>query len=691
MKTKGPRPLSSIILTSNTIIIFVAVFSFSIISLGFNLFSTIKMSNKSLHNAVFSEARKVELHIGSLQDAARSFGTIPILSDPSVPSRVKQNLLDLRAKNVSAHNIMIINLDGYSDSDLSFHKDTEYFNDALLGKTTISNPMISRVNGELCFVIAAPIWQNGVINSEISGVLIFEVGFNFLLQDITTGGFSRNTISRIISESGDTVADPDLLDILEGFNYQTEAKSNPKFNKLANIEKNILSNGFDSQHIFKFFRTQFFFSAPIKNSPGWYYIICTPLYDYLNLFVLSTLLFSLIGLILVLVCRRETKKFAAGLSDPVKNMAERLRRAAVGDFTSTVSSEEEIVEVKTISEATQALVNRMALVINASELAAEKTDYFSFLNVPDFEKILDFLKSSFNVNLTLLSKDGLVLFGSESQDHSKDFSSNILIKNKAIGRFIISPTDICEMTEEKLQNFSDVIADFMGKLLSTLFNMEQHHKSVLQNSMININNILTRADKVSKQINESVLNSRLSLPSDLKDQIIENLSVINETTDYARLTGQNSNINECDFKVKNLVEKISCKDVRLDDSVPETIFGDMDSIAISVSRIVASLEESNPSGDIRILMKHEKVYMGYSLNIKIMINNISLTEADIIQLRALSMKMDKSGELLKTYEQRIFSAFRLIQKMNGSVRVDKAGDKFLSVNLSIPTLMADAE
>ncbi len=60
----------------------------------------------------------------------------------------------------------LLDTTGNSLFDGNNYSDREYFQKAIEGNISISTPTISKITGELSIMVAAPVWKDGVPNTE---------------------------------------------------------------------------------------------------------------------------------------------------------------------------------------------------------------------------------------------------------------------------------------------------------------------------------------------------------------------------------------------------------------------------------------------------------------------------------------------------------------------------------------------
>ena len=163
-------------------------------------------------------------------------GCSDILGNPSNSDSDKQTVID---DYVSAYGFQrgnVLDLSGNSIFDGNNYADREYFQMSLQGNKWVSEPLVSKITGELTIIISAPLWKNGVPNSTIAGVVYFvpkETFLNDIVIDIKAG---TNGSSYILNNMGVTIAHKNIDNVLNQENTQEDAKTDAALKPLAAME-----------------------------------------------------------------------------------------------------------------------------------------------------------------------------------------------------------------------------------------------------------------------------------------------------------------------------------------------------------------------------------------------------------------------------------------------------------------------
>ena len=167
---KSIRQKITICLIATVLAALVAVGSSSI---TLNYKSTIATVDQMMSETAVLAAERIEQELTAYKNVAMDTGYISQLSDPSVPVAEKQAVMDERIRMHGFQRGNIIGMDGYSIFDGKDYSDREYVKQAMAGNVYVSEPLVSKITGELSIMVAAPLYSGGEHNSKIAGVVYF--------------------------------------------------------------------------------------------------------------------------------------------------------------------------------------------------------------------------------------------------------------------------------------------------------------------------------------------------------------------------------------------------------------------------------------------------------------------------------------------------------------------------------------
>ena len=344
-----------------TVLIALAAVGTSSITLNYR--STISTMDQMMSETAVLAAERIEQELAAYKNVAMDTGCIPQLSDDTVSLEDKRAIIDER---VSMHGFQRGNLigpDGISIFDGNDYSDREYVQQAMLGKTYVSEPLVSKITGELSIMVAAPLYQNGSHGAQIVGVVYFvppETFLNDIVSSIKVGESSR---AYMINKSGDTIADI-TLDTITTQNIEQEAQSDSSLKGLAAIHEAMRQgkNGFGS------FRDadgkRFTAYAPVGNTDGWSVAVTVLKSEYLATTYFGIMLNIVVIVISILASIVVALKLSNNISVPMHACAKRMKLLVEGDLESPVPEVTGQDETAELTRSTAEMVTGLNTIIN---------------------------------------------------------------------------------------------------------------------------------------------------------------------------------------------------------------------------------------------------------------------------------------------------------------------------------------
>ena len=221
MKSIRTKITLSLILT---VLIGLVVSGYSSIMLNYN--NTMLTVERMMSQTAVLAAGRAQQELEIYKNVVMEVGCIPQLSDPEVSVEEKKAIIDGR---VSMHGFQrgnIIGTDGISIFDGKDYSDREYVRQEMQGNVFVSEPLISKITGELSIMVAAPLYSEGNYGKSIVGVVYFVPHETFLNDIVSAIQIGENSRAYMINKSGDTIADI-TLDTITVQNIEAEAQNDP--------------------------------------------------------------------------------------------------------------------------------------------------------------------------------------------------------------------------------------------------------------------------------------------------------------------------------------------------------------------------------------------------------------------------------------------------------------------------------
>ena len=329
-------------------------------SIALNYRSTIATVDAMMSETAVLAAERVEQELTAYKNVAMDTGRITQLSNSMMSLEEKRAVIDER---VSLHGFQrgnIINMDGISVFDGKDYSDREYVQQAMQGNVYVSEPLISKVTGELSIMVAAPIYSE---RGQIAGVVYFVPPETFLNDIVSSIKISDNSRAYMINKNGDTIADV-TLDTITTQNVEREAQSDSSLKRLAAIHSEMRQgkNGFGSfsNAVGPWFAAY----APVGGTDGWSIAVTAMKKDYLTDTYVGILINVLVIVASILASIAVALKLSSNISVPMQACARRMKLLVEGDLESPVPQARGQDETAELTRSTAEMVTGLNTIIN---------------------------------------------------------------------------------------------------------------------------------------------------------------------------------------------------------------------------------------------------------------------------------------------------------------------------------------
>ena len=133
----------------------------------------------------------------------------------------------------------------------------------------------------------------------------------------------------------------------------------------------------------------------------------------------------------------------------------------------------------------------------------------SFINFGDYIPINENFEKVMKVHLCLMDNQMNKIVGSVNDKSEKSFSAAILINNKSVGKYVISPAEDCRVSDECLQVIVNNLADLIGHIIGSIISREIQYKALEKNNLIN--------SEKNQQLSENLAKELLAWAKEIKE------------------------------------------------------------------------------------------------------------------------------------------------------------------------------
>ena len=362
MKSIGMRILVSCILT-----VAISLFTLGGFACIMIYNSTVNLVNSSMTASAQVAAERAYWEMRSYTNIARELGTMSQLSDSSTSDSELSEIVQQIIERHELQKCNIIKPNGES-FDGNNYSDREYFQNAMKGNVTVTEPIVSRVTGELMIIIAAPIWKNGITDGETAGCITIVPDPEFLNDIVRSIKVSDNCGAYIIDKNGNTIADLDSEIVKRGENIEQLAAADTSgqagYKTLAKAHESMRAGESGVARYTLNGVSKFLSYAPIQDSNGWSLAVYAPTGDFMDSTSRAIVMTVILLIAACVVSAFISVCLGRKIGSSVRACTERIEKLAVGDLTSPVPEVHSKDETGRLSEATKTVVSNLNNIIS---------------------------------------------------------------------------------------------------------------------------------------------------------------------------------------------------------------------------------------------------------------------------------------------------------------------------------------
>lgn len=369
---------------------FLRVISIMLLVMGIIMVITNSISTNRLMKTMMTTtssvaSERVQWEISYLEALVTELGCEAKLSDDTLSDDEKMDIINNRVEANGLVRGNYIHLDGnaYNGNNYS---DREYFKEALKGNTSISEPLISRTTGDLSIIVAAPVWKDGVVGSEVVSVIYIVPTETFLNDIVQSLNMSKHTESFMLDSTGNIIANKNIDYVKEQKNIIKESEKKASLKKLAGIHKKIIKGKSGYTTYREGLTSKVITYAPIKGTKGWTVAISAPKSDYTNATVISIGIMLICLAVSIIIARKLGNKLGDDIGVPIKKCAERLRLLSQGDLQTPVPVVAIKDETYTLAEAMESMVHSFDTMIGDMKYMLAQMEKGEFTSISQAEE-----------------------------------------------------------------------------------------------------------------------------------------------------------------------------------------------------------------------------------------------------------------------------------------------------------------
>ncbi|MHB9946588.1 methyl-accepting chemotaxis protein [Clostridium botulinum] len=326
----------------------------------------IERKASSLMSEVSRQAvQNIEARLNGTLDSIETVANMPTIKDPKLGWDKKKTILDEEIKLHGHVKMGIVGKNGQSiqtDGTTVNIKDRNYFKETMEGKRTISEPIVSKVDGKVVIIYTVPI-KNG---NTIMGALTAVREGNDISNISNSIKVGESGGAYLIDSTGTVIAHKNKESVIKRENSIKDAQSNEELKPIAAIEKSMIE-GKEGIGQYKYKGAEKYISYSPMKSTGWSLAIYAPKNEILkevSEITRNIIIVSILGIGIALVC---IWFISTQISNNLISMRDSLNIVATGDLTTNVDSkiEKEKDEIGHMARALSKTVLSIGNMINS--------------------------------------------------------------------------------------------------------------------------------------------------------------------------------------------------------------------------------------------------------------------------------------------------------------------------------------
>ena len=314
----------------------VSLLIFGIYSSVMAYISSQGMAKADMEEMVKSAAKQTHWELSAFSNIAESLGTYKMLSDPDVSIEEKQVILKDHADGFNLLRCNLVDADG-NGIDGNSYSDDVFFQAAMRGETTISEPTVSKMSGKLTIFAAAPLWKDGRVNSEPVGCVYVVPDEEFLNDVVRDIHISQNGAAYIIDSNGNTIAAFDSETVRNGENIEKLAETDRSYAGVAEAHK-AMRNGETGFWIGKYSGVKSFMAYyPLEGTNGWSLAVYCPAVDFMDGAYKAIIFTSVMFFVAIAISSVIALRLGGTIGKPINICKDRIEKLAEGDLSTSVT------------------------------------------------------------------------------------------------------------------------------------------------------------------------------------------------------------------------------------------------------------------------------------------------------------------------------------------------------------------
>ncbi len=298
-----------------------------------NMQDEVSLASRAYSQTVQNKIEKYKMGIEQIS-------TTNIITSSTTSAASLDALKGNLAKEYGFTQIHIVDASGQSDSGTN-ESNSEYFKQAILGKTYISSPLVSNTQDkEIVICVATKVNNSSGYNGVVYGVLKGDT-FSAMTDSATVG---KTGYSFITDKTGTIIAHKDRAIVNNFTNYIEAAKKNPSLGAIGSITQSMAAGKTGSGKYTLNGNQMYMAYSPIQGTDGWSIGVTANVSEMMQNFYISIFITIIMMALFIFISCVVAFRVAGPIAKPIVSLVQRIEQLAEGDLQS------EVPEIKSRNE-----------------------------------------------------------------------------------------------------------------------------------------------------------------------------------------------------------------------------------------------------------------------------------------------------------------------------------------------------
>lgn len=405
-------------------------------------------------------ALAMENRISARKNVASEIGTISRLSNPASTYADKRQILDSKMEAYGLESISVADISG-TDLEGNFVGDKEFFTRALKGDSYYSAPEVKKDGSGTVIYISAPLWDKGLFNTSIVGVVYMTLDGKALSDMTNTITVAKTGYAYIIDKNTRFIAHKDESLVNSGTTVKQMGESDKQLVPLAQLaERATKGETCFGQYYYKGV-DKFAVFSPIEGSDGWFICLNLEKSEFMQISYNALMICFGITLVSLLIAAIIIIALAGKIVRPIKEVEKAAEEISRGNFEYEINYTSRD-EIGNLAESMRIMIAGTKCVIDDTTRCLEEMSKGNFDLHPtvEFVGIFKKIETSMIGIITALSRTlnniktsaGQVDLGAEQVSNgSQALAQGSIEQASSIEELAAAVTEISEKMKENVE------------------------------------------------------------------------------------------------------------------------------------------------------------------------------------------------------------------------------------------------